>query len=126
MSQGDTAIKPLRRILKATAAAIAAVSALCAVWAAVFFTGFFYASAKYQQISRDDTRAVIEEKTGFLRVRPADASALGGYRFMQTFRLALSVPGREIVTYGLFGAFFTVIYDPDGNCLAMIDNGLDG
>ncbi len=45
---------------------------------------------------------------------------------MPPFAGLLSDPQNEIVSYSLFFASFTVIYDKEGNYLAKIDNGLDG
>ncbi|WP_306115196.1 MULTISPECIES: hypothetical protein [unclassified Roseovarius] len=115
-----------RLFLKWIAAVIAALIVIYIAWFTVFLVCFYYVSAKYEQISSGNTRAVIEERKGLLFSRQVDRSFLGGYQFVAPFQELIADPENQIVGYSLFGAFFAVIYDSEGSLLAIIDNGLDG
>ena len=108
-------------------AAIALCIGVCASvsWVAAPFVAFKYASSKMEWIITSDvTRSEVEENKGFLSSKEFDRAMSDNHEFV--FEEFLANENNKIVTYSLFGIFFTVIYDEDDHPLAIINNGMHG
>ncbi|MEP6446344.1 MAG: hypothetical protein ABJ034_15830 [Hyphomicrobiales bacterium] len=108
-------------------AAITLCIGLCAYvsWIAVPFFGFKYASSKMDWvISSGVTRHEIEENKGLLSSKEIDQAFFSDSSFFQ--EEYLTDANNKIVTYSLFAAFFTVVYDGSGHTLFVINNGMHG
>tara|TARA_Y100000815_G_scaffold180671_1_gene164584 strand:- start:454 stop:813 length:360 start_codon:yes stop_codon:yes gene_type:complete len=114
------------KLLKWSAAVLVALLAIYVLTIMLFVIGYLYASPIYEEIAIGDTLAEIEGRKGLLCSSIEDRSFIEGYQLMSPFDELVQNSENKIVSYSIGLAFFTVIYDKQGNFLAKIDNGLDG